>query len=742
MDTISETITENIFREFYGTNRFIEKSAIGTEYGFLSKNITGKRGYPDFFLDEDLVIIVEVKAIIHSKAEEEVKFYMKNNNIKKDIIGMAVSGQNLNQIKVTYFYKLKDSEEIKKINIKDKLVNIESLKKLFDKKKNGDMVTDEELITTLKELNETFNKGSKVRDTDRSLFFSGLMIALTNKDFRNMYEMIDAPSDEELATTKNKILESYKLNKAILEAISIQLSAKINNLSKEFSWKDRFSFIKNIDYSLKEYKKIISKIEKKIFIPYSHEEKQDILGKAYKIFLARAGSAENKNIILTPDHIKGLMIKLARLNVDDIVLDTCTGTGGFLMESMETLINLAKDDYEKIEKIKNNQLIGFENDEILFALACSNMFLHGDGRSNLLYRSSLLGDSTNIINSSDVELLKYIKSLKVTKCIINPPYEKNQSIKFVKQALEYLEPYGKLIIIMPTPTLYKNQNGLTEEILEIGKLDFVIKMPFNLFSEQKRIVNTSIFGFTKEPHRKDDKVLFYNLKNDGFVSVQHKGKVDKNNLWNDIENTILTSINNNQEIEGVCTRKTIFQGDEINCYGFEIDNNENLIPIGELFEFKKGSLASSENDEFGEFDFITADDTWKKHSEYTHDEEAIIYVTGAAGSLGKAHYANGKFIASNLCYVLTLKDNYKDKINLRFYAYYLNSIREDIFSNLADGTSKLTIDLRSLKKYKIELINKDLQDEIDKNQISNYEKLIKEINEKKLELNKKLKDII
>ncbi|HAT4325222.1 TPA: restriction endonuclease, partial [Clostridium perfringens] len=85
--------------------------------------------------DEDLVIIVEVKAVIHSKAEEEVKFYMKNNNIKKDIIGMAVSGQNLNQIKVTYFYKLKDSEEIKKINIKDKLVNIESLKKLFDKKR-------------------------------------------------------------------------------------------------------------------------------------------------------------------------------------------------------------------------------------------------------------------------------------------------------------------------------------------------------------------------------------------------------------------------------------------------------------------------------------------------------------------------------------------------------------------------------------------------------------------------------
>lgn len=31
----------------------------------------------------------------------------------------------------------------------------------------------------------------------------------------------------------------------------------------------------------------------------------------------------------------------------------------------------------------------------------------------------------------------------------------------------------------------------------MAKLDFVIKMPFNLFSEQGRFVNTLIFGFTK-----------------------------------------------------------------------------------------------------------------------------------------------------------------------------------------------------------------------------------------------------
>lgn len=130
------------------------------------------------------------------------------------------------------------------------------------------------------------------------------------------------------------------------------------------------------------------------------------------------------------------------------------------------------------------------------------MFLHGDGRTNLLFRSSLLDDrNENIMNNKDKDLMKYIKSIKPTKCVINPPYETNNSIKFTLQALNYLQPNGKLVIIMPTPTLTQNQNGLTEEVLKIAKLDFQIKMPYNLFSEQKRTVNTSVFGFTKTPQK-------------------------------------------------------------------------------------------------------------------------------------------------------------------------------------------------------------------------------------------------
>ena len=83
----SETITENIFRNFYGVNEFIEKSAIPNEYGFVSKKGTGYNGYPDFFKDlQDFCIVVEAKANDHIASCAEVKHYMQLNNINKDII--------------------------------------------------------------------------------------------------------------------------------------------------------------------------------------------------------------------------------------------------------------------------------------------------------------------------------------------------------------------------------------------------------------------------------------------------------------------------------------------------------------------------------------------------------------------------------------------------------------------------------------------------------------------------------
>ena len=723
---VSESITENIFREKYKYEKFIEKSAISDEFGFLSKNETGKKGYPDFFLDKnDYVIVVEAKATSHKDAINQIKFYMENNNIKyKDIIGIAITGQSEKDIQINYFLKIQGGD-IQEIGDKNNFLSLHNIDKLYRKIKFGEILTNEALTKFLKSLNETLHKNKIVRDTERSLFFSGLLIALTDNNFRNTYHYF--------ADTKS-------LNENILSAIDTQLQSKINNLSKDIGWKDRFSFIKTIDKEIKGYKKIISDIEKNIFIPFKNEEKLDILGKAYKIFLSRAGKITNKNIILTPDHIKSLMVKLADLNLDDVVIDTCTGSGGFLMDAMEKIIELSNGNDEKINNIKEHQLIGFEIDPVLFSLTCSNMFLHGDGRTNLIYRSSLLDDT-----ETDNKVLEYIHTLKPTKCIINPPYENNGAFDFTWQAIDFLENNGKLVIIMPSNTLEKNMNkyGIknTENLLKKCQLEAIIKMPENLFREQARTIQTSIFIFTKTPHNKSKNVLFYHLKDDGLVSVEHKGRVDIYNRWNDIEKEITEFITNLTDIQKKTHKQKIF--DEKGNIVFEKENDdEELIPISDLFnvEIDPLKLQSTKNIE-GLYSFITGSAEWKTHNQYSYDCEALVYCIGAEGSLGRCHYVNGKFTASSLCVVLTPKNVNEYPINLKYYKIYFDSIRDILVEALKSGASKKTISKTKLENYKIKYVPIDKQNKYFE-EINNLQKKIDKIEKQKRDIYNNINDLI
>ena len=288
---------------------------------------------------------------------------------------------------------------------------------------------------------------------------------------------------------------------------------------------------------------------------------------------------------------------------------------------------------------------------------------------------------------------------------------------------------------MPTPTLNRNVGGLTDEILHMAKLDFVIKMPNNLFSEQGRTVNTSIFGFTKTPHNKHDKVVFYNMDDDGFVSVQHKGRIDVNGKWKVIRKRVINCIkySSDEYIDADYEKRTIYDGDIINCYGIRdkvSGNGGNLIKLGELFNAEKGTLPSEKNIE-GDYDFITASEEWKTHYTYDKNCEAIIYAVQASGSLGRSHYVNGKFIASNLCLILTPKSNPEYPINVCFYNIYLNSIRKRVVRELSDGTSKLTISKRDLLNYYVEYFPIGIQNDV----VEHYNDIAKK--QKELEVAKR-----
>lgn len=125
-----------------------------------------------------------------------------------------------------------------------------------------------------------------------------------------------------------------------------------------------------------------------------------------------------------------------------------------------------------------------------------------------------------------------------------------------------------------------------------------------------------------------------------------------------------------------------------------------LLPIKKIFNFEKGSLQSTKCTS-GAYTFVTAGTDWKTHNEFTHETEALILAVAASGSLGRCHYIKDKFIASDLCFIITPKDAKLYPVDLEFYHQIFRSIKNDLVQKTATGTSKLSINRTNFGDYKI-----------------------------------------
>ena len=195
------------------------------------------------------------------------------------------------------------------------------------------------------------------------------------------------------------------------------------------------------------------------------------------------------------------------------------------------------------------------------------------------------------------------------------------------------------------------------------------------------------------------------------------------------------------------SNEKIMELKELNKYCLKMQKifGENVMKtLDQIFHITKGTLQSSKNIE-GEYAFITASDTNKTHNSFTHDCECIMLVGGAEGSLAKAQYFKGKFIASDLLYVLISKT--QNEINYKYIWYYLNFNRE---KHLADnticcGTPKKMISKDRCSNIKIPIPPLERQKEIveycEYNDIL-IKQLEKEINQNKIQAQLFVKNIV
>ena len=264
---------------------------------------------------------------------------------------------------------------------------------------------------------------------------------------------------------------------------------------------------------------------------------EDVMGIFFNEF-NRYKKKSDSGQIFTPDHITSFMYRLIDVNKDDKVLDATCGSGAFLVKAMCNMIKEAGGvNTKEAKKIKTKQLYGIEFDRQIYALACANMLIHKDGKTNL-----------EQMDARSEEAAKWIKKKNITKVLMNPPYEKKYGcMKIVQNVMDSVPVGTKCAFILPDKKLEKDgvDKNFGNKVLKKHTLKTVIKLPENLFFGVG--VKPSIFVFEAGKPQRNQNIIGYYMKEDGLETVKNQGRQDVRNRWPDYEDYWITAIHDGND---------------------------------------------------------------------------------------------------------------------------------------------------------------------------------------------------
>lgn len=183
----------------------------------------------------------------------------------------------------------------------------------------------------------------------------------------------------------------------------------------------------------------------------------------------------------------------------------------------------------KAAEIKNSRLFGIEFDRQIYALACANMLIHKDGKTNL-----------EQMDSRTQTACAWIQSKPITKVLMNPPFEnKYGCIPIVKNVLDSVRMNTLCAFILPDKKLEKVGKKIVLDILKKHTLKKIIKLPEKTFLEG---ITTSIFIFEAGVPQNDQEIFACYIEEDGLETVKNQGRQDIKNRWETIENNWINII--------------------------------------------------------------------------------------------------------------------------------------------------------------------------------------------------------
>ena len=370
-----------------------------------------------------------------------------------------------------------------------------------------------------KKINDCLHIDFGIKNLYHRMIFTACALVAKRYDALLVKNMNFATMKNSILSTLNKSLEESKKQNLKLDLlVEVYAEIKMNNSANQeainnfIEWVSEISECTNSDYW----------------------NGEDVMGIFFNEFNRYKGKSEAGQIF-TPDHITSFMYRLININQNDKVLDATCGSGASLVKAMCNMMKEAGGlKTKKSQQIRDSQLFGIEFDREIFALACANMLIHKDGKTNL-----------EQLDARSQEACNWIKSKNITKVLMNPPYERKYGcLTIVQNVLDNVPEHTACAFILPDKKLEKDftDKKYGNKLLKKHTLKKIIKLPENLFFGVG--VTTSIFVFEAGVPHNDKEIFACYIEDDGLETVKNQGRQDIKGKWQAIEDKWIKIIEN------------------------------------------------------------------------------------------------------------------------------------------------------------------------------------------------------
>lgn len=455
------------------------------------------------------------------------------------------------------------------------------------------------------------------------------------------------------------------------------------------------------------------------------------LGNGFEYLLSIMGSQGDAGQFRTPRHIIDFIVDVVKPSKTDTILDPACGTAGFLISAYKYILKTAEKENKQLtpkERINLTENIeGYDISPDMKKLALVNLYLHK-------FKDPQIVEYDTLTNESRWE--SYFDVILANPPFMTPkggikPHNKfsikaNRSeVLFVDYIMEHINSKGKAGVIVPEGIVFQSANAykeLRKKLVDEKFLYAVVSLPSGVFQPYSG-VKTSILFMDKQLAKKTDKVLFVEIKNDGFDLGAQRREIDKNDIpkalelideWQNAINT-QADFQPKSELAILVEKSKIAENEEYNLTASRYKEQKDysnckweMVKLGDVCELKRGQTITKKDIVEGNIPVIAGGQQPAYYHNKANRDGDIITVAGSGAYAGYVSYHIDSTFVSDAFSIKTLDTN----LALTKFIYYLLKLKQDYIYSLQSGMGIPHLYVKDLINYEIPLPPLDIQEEI------------------------------